>query len=274
MAAFAAALAAEKADQLAVMSCGIEAKDVKFLGIVSSFNKERKHGLVSSAEAHVIWGQEIYAYQDVLAFADAQVGDAIRFGVHVNSRGAPQVSLPIYKVAPDGSNIGMPEGTYIVNCEEISQQDPTFLEKLKAEIEGKSQQQNQKRGRGGGDWGTGSAMKKYKDGEAWERGNDSLSWTSASFGGGWGGGWGTEITLHASGLPAGATQREVGHIFRQYAGFQNCRVLAKEDHTLAFVTYATLEQAQFVGQALEGYLFDEDAPPGRTNTIRLQPART
>lgn len=295
---------------------GIEAKDVKFLGVVQSYNEAKKFGMVASEEAQAMWGQEIYAYKDVLAAAGAAVGDTIRFGVHVNPRGQPQVSLPVFKIGVDGFPIGVPAGTSWINCEEAVAQDPTFLEKLKEEVEGRSHQQNQKRTRmaagGPTNGGYGAPQKKGrmcggKGGDAGEWGGEGFQWGGAlpgpdggsswgSGGGNWGsqegfqwgapcgagkgawsggpGGWAPqEVTLFVGGLPPGVERREVLHIFRQYAGFTGLRLVSREDHTLAFASFGTTAQAQFVADALNGYIFDEEAPPEFQTALTLHPAR-
>merc|ERR550532_3894873 len=95
----------------------------------------------------MMWGQDIYAYKDVLAAAGATVGDTIRFGIHVNPRGQPQVSLPVFKLGEDGTFQGVPAGTEFINAEEQAAQDPTFLQRLKEEVSSMSERQNRKRGR-------------------------------------------------------------------------------------------------------------------------------
>lgn len=202
------------------MPDGVLAKDVKFLGVVNSFNEAKKFGLVACEEATILWGQEIYAYKDVLASADANVGDTIRFGVHLNTRGQPQVSLPIWKIGEDGMPIGLDEGASIINAEEAAAGDPTFLERLKEEIEGRSQQQNHKRSRmAGGDsangWPApggkgkgGPAAKRQKGGDAGAWGGDA--WGAGAGAGAWGGGggwqdfqWGVDSVLGSMAMGKG-----------------------------------------------------------------------
>jgi len=263
------------------MPDGVEAKDVKFLGVVQSYNQVKNFGMVASEEAFFMWGQEIYVYKDVLASANASVGDTIRFGVHVNTRGQPQVSLPVFKLDELGQPIGLPEGTAFVCAEEASAQNPQFLEMLKAEIEGRSYQQNQKRSRMSGDDAWGGAAKRGR-GESWN--GEDLHPRAFAWGGS--GGWGAasaaaataswapqEVTIFVSGIPPGAERREISHIFRQYAGFGGLRLVPREDHTIAFVTFATSAQAQFVCEALTGYVFDEEAPPEQQVGLTLQLAK-
>jgi len=209
------------------MPDGIASKDVKFLGVVQSYNEEKRFGMVVSDEATSMWGQEIYAFRDVLATVDANVGDAIRFGIHLNNKGLPQVSLPIFKIGEDGQPIDVPPNTNFVNCEECALQDPAFLEKLKAEIEGRSAAQNHKRkamdgkgmgkgmgGKGGLD-GSGMDMemgmaKRMRDqswgkgggnGQQWGGNNDGMWGAAGNFGGnsGWGGGGMSQTMMQQQG---------------------------------------------------------------------------
>jgi len=242
--------------------------EVKFLGIVSNYNEGKKFGTVSCEEATIMWGQDIYAYKDVLAAAGAAVGDTIRFGIHVNPRGQPQVSLPVYKIGEDGLPVGVPPGTEFVNAEEVASQDPGFLEQLKEDITDMSDRQNRKRSRPGGG-------KDGKDGKGQRKGEQG--WGALDFGGGVAGdfgGWGgQEISLFVQGVPQGVTRRELLHIFRQYAGFSSLRLIEREDHTLVFVSYATPAQAQFAADALNGYVFDEEVPLDQQVSMSLSPAK-
>jgi len=122
------------------------AENVKFLGVVASFNEMKKSGMVASPEVQEMWGQECYAFQDVLASCGAAIGDTLRFSIHVNPRGQPQVSLPVFKVDGVGNALDVPEGTTWVSAEEMALQDPGFLIKLKQEIMERSARQNLKRG--------------------------------------------------------------------------------------------------------------------------------
>jgi len=279
------------------MPNGVLSKDVKFLGVVQSYNEAKNFGMVRSEEAMMLWEQEIYAFRDVLAQADASVGDTIRFGIHVNNRGQPQVSLPVWKVDPMGNLIGADPEVPIINAEEAAAEDPNFLEQLKEEIQGRSEHQNHKRSMSGGgaQWGAEKRQRvdDGKGGAPWHKGKGKG--TERQQQGGWKGGaprphqstWGAgtgeeaciaeaeqgyqqpqesavpqpsapgEVTLFVSGLPADATAREVAHAFRQYQGYLRLKVVQKQDHAISFVTFETPEQAQFVADALTGYTFDE-----------------
>jgi len=85
--------------------------------------------------------------------------------------------------------------------------------------------------------------------------------------GGKGGGKGG-VDLFVGGVPHDATQRELSHIFRQYAGFMSLRMVAKAQ-MLVFVTFATPAQAQFVAEALSGYVFDQDSHDQMCLTVQL-----
>lgn len=288
-----------------------EGTDVKFLGVVQSYNEAKKFGMVVSDEAHQMWGQEIYVYKDVLAAANAQVGDHMRFGIHLNPRGQPQVSLPAFKVGEDGNPLNVPQGTEFLNCEEVVDANPAALEQIKQEIEDMSQRQNKKRG-AKGDPGKGKGAPRARTGpaEAWGApptrsttkggtvradnwgsakgsgggawGEDQFSWGNGKGGGGGKGGaakgsWGpppsTEVTLFVSGVPLGVPRRELLHIFRQYAGFTSLRQVERQDHALIFVSFETAAQADFVTEALSGYVFDEEAPIEEQTMLSMAPAR-
>merc|ERR1719277_255465 len=154
--------------------------------------------------------------------------------------------------------------------------------------------QNAKRSRkGGGEWGEGGGFcwgkGKHKggcckggwgDGDedhgCWGEKGDKGGWCDKGFGKGFdkGKGWGKPpfpgVTLFCGGLPPGVERREVLHIFRQYAGFCGLRVAWRQDHSIAFVTFCTMEQAQFVAEALSGYIFDEEAPPAFQTQLSLE----
>jgi len=162
--------------------------------------------------------------------------------------------------------MGVNDGDLIVKAEELHTEDPTALSRIGDAIGLRSQEQNSnrasKRARtaapgGGGGWG---------GDDAWGGGWDS--WDSKGWGKGGngckgkGGGWGAwaqpTVDLFIEGVPPDATSRELHHIFRQYAGFQELRRVYKGEGYLTFVTFATPAQAEFVANALEGYVFDAD----------------
>merc|ERR1740129_1012266 len=102
-------------------------EDIKFLGSVKSFNEAKNFGMVECEQATQIWGGDIYAFRDVLASCGAAVGDMIRFGIHINTRGQPQVSLPVFKVGEDGLALDVPEGTSFINAEDAVAESPEML---------------------------------------------------------------------------------------------------------------------------------------------------
>lgn len=242
----------------------IKVQHIKFIGVVKSFDPSKGFGLIASNEAHAIWNTDIYAFKSVLESADIQVEDVVRFGVHVNTRGQPQASLPIWKCDHFGEPMHVKDGEIVVKAEELHTEDPTALQRIGDAISLRSQKQNENRatkrartnssgpGAGGGLWG---------GDDAWGGGWDSWdSWGKGGKGGkgkGWGG-WPQSVDLFIEGVPPDATSRELHHIFRQYAGFQEMRRVHKGDSYLTFVTFATPAQAEFVASALEGYVFDTD----------------
>merc|ERR1719265_1105876 len=97
------------------------------------------YGMIACNETKQMYGVDIYAYKDVLQSAELNVGDAVRFGIHVNSRGQPQASLPVFKV----DQTGFPEGQAgeMLAAEDLAATDPAFLENLKQAILMRSEQQ-------------------------------------------------------------------------------------------------------------------------------------
>jgi len=70
-------------------------------------------------------------------------------------------------------------------------------------------------------------------------------------------------TLYVEGLPLDATEREVAHIFRPWAGYQLLRVLPKESkqypnrtYNLCFVEFDNKYQATVAMNAVQGYKMD------------------
>uniref|UniRef100_A0A0A9HFX3 RRM domain-containing protein n=1 Tax=Arundo donax TaxID=35708 RepID=A0A0A9HFX3_ARUDO len=66
-------------------------------------------------------------------------------------------------------------------------------------------------------------------------------------------------TLYVEGLPSNCTRWEVAHIFHQYMGFREVRLVNKGSsrHVMCFVDFATPGQAFLVMQTLQGYKFDQ-----------------
>jgi len=78
-------------------------------------------------------------------------------------------------------------------------------------------------------------------------------------------------TLYVEGLPLDATEREVAHIFRPWAGFQSLRVLPKESkqypnkmYILCFVEFDNKYQSTIAMHALQGYKMDKNDMKGLT----------
>lgn len=316
----------------------INVGEVKFLGIVREYNDQKGFGMIDCNEAQLMWNTMVYAYKDVLASANAGVGDTLRFGIHVNTRGQPQASLPVFKVAEDGTVLGA-EGQEFVCVEEMAESDPNYVMELKLALEDGSARQNAKRARKGDDKGKGKGGKGGKGGKDKSHGGGAYGGAVAPtarmhmsngggayggaprveagfhYGGGydakghsrgaaavwggkggsgkpdryspyavqqqdpWGGGGQQPAvsnlpTLYISGVPVGATRREMLHIFRQYAGFHDFRQVERGNHLICFVTFETEEQAQFVLEALNGYEFDVDSPDPSANVLTVQFAKT
>eukprot|EP00928_Gymnodinium_smaydae_P087292 TRINITY_DN71570_c0_g1_i1.p1 TRINITY_DN71570_c0_g1~~TRINITY_DN71570_c0_g1_i1.p1 ORF type:complete len:384 (+),score=94.97 TRINITY_DN71570_c0_g1_i1:73-1224(+) len=363
------------------------AAEVKFLGTVTSFNDQKGFGMIDCPEVQEMWGTEIYAYKDVLAYAGVGVGERVRFGIHVNKRGQPQASMPTFRVDEDGLALNVPEDVVVVNAEEAAAIDSSFLQRLKEKILKRSDHQNRRRdeagkgekgekgdgrkgGKGGkmpamfgngsesgkGFWGGGPDAGKgfpgfgakgwdggmmcgkgweggmggegFKGwdgmkgaGKGWDMGKGAMDWAGKGAKGwddgkGWGGrgreegrgfergagdrfadwddrrgdgresekarshgkawnedgerdDWGAtqEVTLQVQGIPEDATEREVGHIFRQYHGFRSLRLFPRGKGLVANVVYATGAAAQAARGALQGYIFDEEAGYDREGLI-------
>ncbi|XP_026665186.2 RNA-binding protein 1-like [Phoenix dactylifera] len=85
-------------------------------------------------------------------------------------------------------------------------------------------------------------------------------------------------TLFVEGLPANCTRREVSHIFRPFAGFQEIRLVNKASRhpggdplVLCFVDFSNPSQAAVALDALQGYKFD--VHDRDSANLRLQFAR-
>lgn len=109
----------------------VSAMEVKFYGVVESF---QRHGVIKCEEAFQMWGQDVYGYKDILDIIGANVGDYIRFGVHVNPKGLPQVSMPAWKCDENGEPINA-EGAMFVKCEEVFAGNPSMVDSMKQDIE-------------------------------------------------------------------------------------------------------------------------------------------
>jgi len=124
--------------------------DVKFYGVVDSF---RNNGVIKCEEAFAMWRQDVYGFKDILDNLGVGVGDALRFGVHVNAKGMPQVSMPAWKCDENGEPING-RGAAFAKAEEVLQHNPGLLERLKLDIEESSRRGKGKK-RGSPDGGKG-----------------------------------------------------------------------------------------------------------------------
>jgi len=303
-----------------------DVQDVKFLGTVKSFDERKGAGEVECSETFQMWSDHVYAHKNILAACDAVVGDTIRFGIHVSSRGQPQASLPIYRVGEDGFPMDVRDGEVIINAEDLAAEDPDVLEHLRLDLIERSQRQNDRKrkieevgSRGGfresvrmdsrppkgggkavsrkagpapsgppfasdrhlaGDRHMGAYNTRERERErAYEDRDRERIYESRSRDRDRGGAYDDRgkgarsgkggkgpapeddgVILFIGGVPAGVEERELKHIFRQYAGFRSLRTAQKASQTLVFVTFATRAQAIFVVDALSGYVFDEDVP--------------
>ena len=79
-------------------------------------------------------------------------------------------------------------------------------------------------------------------------------------------------------VPPGVSEREVAHIFRPFAGYQECRFVpirkALDDPKthLVFVDFATPQHAAGALAQLQGYVFDAKDP--QSPTLKLTYSRT
>ncbi|KAJ1290511.1 hypothetical protein BS78_02G249600 [Paspalum vaginatum] len=78
-------------------------------------------------------------------------------------------------------------------------------------------------------------------------------------------------TIYVDGLPTNCTRREVAHIFRQYTGFRELRLVNKglNKHAICFVDFATPEQAFLTMRILQGYKFDEQDHNSRVLNLQF-----
>ena len=68
--------------------------------------------------------------------------------------------------------------------------------------------------------------------------------------------------VYVEGIPYGATEREIAHIFRPFPGFQNIRIIPKEKNVkktiICFVDFENVIQSTLCIQTLQGYRFDKN----------------
>lgn len=246
-------------------------KDIFFLGVVASYDEEHGYGMIQCAEATELFERDVYAFKDVLAFGNAGQGDQVRFPIHVNNRGQPQASLPLYKVGDDGEPIdGQPTDK---NGEPI--EGHVFAEEVEAENPGTLRKQYVTNppgaGKGaakGADKGAAKSIGKKRVADPWAGGPPATRQRSEN---GYAGAVETgSIDLKIDGIPGGVLHREIAHIFRQYAGFLSLRTADKGNHTMTFATFESREQALFVRDALNGYIFDDQAPQWEQSPLRIE----
>jgi len=269
-------------------------QDYKFLGQLQSFDEKKQCGMITCEETRQLWNQDVYIHKSVMDTARIGMQDYVRFGVHLNTRGQPQASLPVYKVGDDGQPIGVKDGENVIAAEEMVAMDPAFLQELGDAIAGRSNTQNDKKAQQkgkkgddkGGKGGYGKADPWAKGGGKGGYGGDPYGggkggyggdpyggyghdpWAGDPYGGKGGGKKGGGIDLFVGGVPKDATSRELHQIFRQYAGFMSLRMVEKAQ-VLVFVTFETPAQAQFVAEALSGYVFDQESGDQACITVQI-----
>lgn len=241
------------------------AKEVLFHGEVIQYDERKGFGWIKCDLVTELFDGDTYAFKSVLDFAGCHVGDGIVFGIHLNNNGKPQASLPCFKIGTDGEAIGIEEeakklgeGKEFMFAAEELQWEPQFLEQYQDAISKKSRQQNAKNKREAtGPYGSTKGSGKASSNGAM-RGYGGHG-GPAGFGGPAPGPHGG-IDIKVDGIPGNVEHREISHIFRQYAGFMSLRTANKGTHTLVFATFETNEQARFVMDALNGYIFDDQLP--------------
>ena len=70
-------------------------------------------------------------------------------------------------------------------------------------------------------------------------------------------------TVYVEGLSSDATEREVAHLFRPFAGYRSLRLIPRESKDgqkvfLCFADFESLEQSTIVVNTLQGYRFDKN----------------
>lgn len=124
----------------------VDGVDVKFFGVLDSF---KKHGVIKCEETFQMFGHDVYGFKDIMEKLDCHIGEALRFGVHVNHKGLPQVSLPSWKLGEKGELLRW-EGEEFLKAEEVLQSGVVNLEGLKQGIEQASRRGGGRKGGKGG----------------------------------------------------------------------------------------------------------------------------
>jgi len=62
-------------------------------------------GFIESLDAMASYGKEVYVHQNTLATSNANVGDEVRFSIHVNSKGEPQAEAPLEVIRSNGPKL-------------------------------------------------------------------------------------------------------------------------------------------------------------------------
>jgi len=79
----------------------IDGPEQLYYGQVRSWNMEKKHGFIVCEEIMNNYGQEVYAYKDVLEKGFAGPGDNVVFYLHWSSKGQAQASTPLVRIGTE-----------------------------------------------------------------------------------------------------------------------------------------------------------------------------
>lgn len=76
-----------------------------FVGEVMRYDMSGR-GFIESEDAETTYGvKDVYVHQNVLASSHANVGDVVRFAIHLNSKGEPQAEAPLEVIESHGSKL-------------------------------------------------------------------------------------------------------------------------------------------------------------------------
>lgn len=83
---------------------GTEGKEM-YEGEIIRYEMASNRGFIACEGVSATFGVDVYVHQKVLAQAKAQVGDVVRFAIHVNSQNLPQASHPLTIVSSNGPKL-------------------------------------------------------------------------------------------------------------------------------------------------------------------------
>jgi len=84
---------------------GAPADGETYEGEIISFDCGSGRGFISCEGVKATFDQDVYVHRKVLAQAKANVGDVVRFTIHVNSQGLPQASHPLEIIKSNGPKL-------------------------------------------------------------------------------------------------------------------------------------------------------------------------